>query len=63
MTPRDWGVMLEQRREDHVIPRDDLVEHTISETCVCGPELVTVDAAGGPCRHVTHRSLDGRETL
>jgi hypothetical protein len=44
--------------EMHIIPENDLIEHTLSDDCVCGPELT--DLGEGQVM-VTHASLDGRE--
>lgn len=48
--------------DTHVVPVGDLVEHELSDGCVCGPraERVTrVDGSDGWL--VVHHSLDGRE--
>jgi hypothetical protein len=46
----------------HVIPVDDLIEHSYSEACPCGPraEAVKRDDGSVGWLHV-HHSLDGRE--
>jgi hypothetical protein len=46
----------------HVMPIADLIEHTASEDCSCGPnpERVT-NAGGGDAWLYVHHSLDGRE--
>jgi hypothetical protein len=59
MTPSDWVVLIEG--EDHVIPRDDDIDHIVSRGCVCGPAVVEVDTRHGVAYQVTHHSLDGRE--
>jgi hypothetical protein len=41
----------------HAIPRNDLVEHELSDECVCGPAVTFL--GGGAV--VVHHSLDGRE--
>lgn len=46
----------------HVLPVADLVEHEISDTCICGPSVEAVfrdDGSNGWV--VSHNSLDGRE--
>lgn len=56
----------------HVIPRNDLVQHTVDEDCVCGPtpELVPDDEPPwnkfatepeGDRWLIVHHALDGRE--
>lgn len=48
----------------HVVPRGDLVEHTVTEVgeCVCGPRDQSVVGDDGSTVWVTvHHSLDGRE--
>jgi hypothetical protein len=44
--------------EMHVIPQNDLVEHTHEEDCICGPKLNTLQDGAVVVMHV---SLDGRE--
>ena len=56
---------LAQQTDDgaHVLPIDDVVEHTESVECVCVPHVeLMVDDSGNPTSLVTHHSLDGRET-
>lgn len=44
----------------HVVPIDDLIEHTYADTdCICGPEIEIVEI-GAPLV-IVHSSLDGRE--
>ncbi len=46
----------------HVTPINDLVEHTESDDCVCGPKIDPVkrgDGSIGWC--VIHQALDGRK--
>jgi hypothetical protein len=46
----------------HVIPRDDLIEHTATDSCPCGPADQSVIRDDGSIGWVTvHASLDGRE--
>lgn len=42
----------------HIAPIGDLVEHSLSEECVCGPAIEKVENGS---RMITHHSLDGRE--
>ena len=46
----------------HVVPRNDLVEHDVSDECVCGVKTEPVERDDGTIGwlHV-HHSLDGRE--
>lgn len=41
----------------HTIPLDDLIDHEVSDDCVCGPDVEFV--SGGLI--IVHHSLDGRE--
>lgn len=46
----------------HVVPINDLVDHEVSDDCVCGPTVEAVfqdDGSNGWV--VVHHSLDGRE--
>lgn len=58
-----WDLFADQTTiETHVVPRLDLILHSRTPECVCGPtvEIVTKDG----CRdghQYTHHSLDGRE--
>jgi len=45
----------------HVLPVDDLIGHTNSEDCICGPEIEPLAHDGTIDWLVTHYSLDGRE--
>lgn len=50
----------------HVMPVDDIVEHEISDECVCGPEIefVGYEKTTGETGNgwlVVHGALDGRE--
>jgi hypothetical protein len=45
--------------EIHSVPVNDLIEHEISEDCVCGP---TVEYCN-PGWHYMHHSLDNREKI
>lgn len=53
-----WVCIRNSFEEIHIIPHNDLIEHTESEDCVCGPQ--TTDLSDGQWLH-THASLDGRE--
>ena len=46
----------------HVYPRDDLIEHQMTDECVCGVRTEPVEREDGSIGwlHV-HHSLDGRE--
>jgi hypothetical protein len=44
--------------EFHVIPHDDLIEHTENDECVCGPSTTYLDDG---LKMIMHASLDGRE--
>lgn len=45
----------------HVVPTDDLIEHTDDPDCTCGPQPELVMQDGGDVWIYTHHSLDGRE--
>lgn len=48
--------------DQHVMSINDLVEHTCSEDCVCGPTPDPVKRDDGSVGWViVHHSLDGRE--
>lgn len=52
-----WLAIANGTDEMHFIPHNDLIEHTESDECVCGPAIthrkdLTV---------INHASLDGRE--
>lgn len=55
-----WSV---QQTEDgaHVVPVADIVQHTESDDCVCGPTVEYVHGETGSGWLTTHHSLDGRE--
>jgi hypothetical protein len=46
----------------HVIPVDDLIDHTSDDDCPCGPTVEPVVRDDGSTGWVhVHHSLDGRE--
>lgn len=48
----------------HTYPVGDLIEHEMSEDCICGPEIEPVKRDDGSIAYlVSHHSLDGRERL
>lgn len=53
-----WLVIATGPDEAHIIPANDLIEHTESDECVCGP--APTDLGDGQ-RMYMHASLDGRE--
>lgn len=45
----------------HVMPTNDLVEHTLDEGCACGPDTKPIDREDGSVGWVIeHHALDGR---
>lgn len=44
----------------HVTPVDDLIAHTDSDDCICGPGLELLDTPAGDVWLVAHHALDGR---
>ena len=53
-----WLVIATGPDEIHLIPHNDLFEHTESDECVCGP--AAEDLGDGQWMYA-HASLDGRE--
>ena len=48
--------------EAHVVPLNDLIEHTSDDECACGPEARPMPQADGSMKWLMiHHSLDGRE--
>ena len=46
----------------HVTPRNDLIAHTLTDDCPCGPRDEPVKREDGSMGWITvHHSLDGRE--
>ncbi len=47
----------------HVVPNADLVEHELTDECICGPDVQYKDDNGDSFETplVIHWSLDGRE--
>jgi hypothetical protein len=57
-----WQVLAASPGVVHVRPCEDIVEHPLSEACVCGPGVEFVPSANGPDGWlVVHHALDGRE--
>lgn len=58
-----WGIYRScDDTERHVIPNEDLVEHTLDEDCVCGPSCEMVHTTTGDQGWLyVHSALDGRE--
>jgi len=44
----------------HVVPIDDVIEHTENITCQCQPKLNYKDLANGN-EVIVHNAIDGRE--
>ena len=48
----------------HVIPVDDLIEHDVTDDCICGPTTLPMELDDGSIGWVyVHASLDGRELV
>jgi hypothetical protein len=46
----------------HVVPINDLIDHDLIDTCLCGPAIQPVKREDGTVGWLTvHHSLDGRE--
>lgn len=57
-----WGVFpLDDYTYYHVIPLNDLIEHELTEDCICGPAVTMLAGAEGDCWQISHPALDGRE--
>lgn len=49
-------------RSAHIVPVDDVIEHSISDGCLCGPQCEMVEHdSGGDAWLYHHHSADGRE--
>lgn len=55
-----WLAIAHGPDEMHIVPHNDLIEHTESDECVCGPATSHPD---DNLTVVTHASLDGREII
>jgi hypothetical protein len=48
--------------EAHIIPTGDIIDHTLTDECVCGPRNEPVRRGDGSYGWlVAHSSIDGRE--
>lgn len=57
-----WLSAYEPGTDVHVLPVADVVEHPMSDDCVCDPTTEAVQRADGSYGWiVVHHSLDGRE--
>lgn len=57
-----WVSGYEPGTDVHVRPVGDLIEHPMTDDCVCGPTTEPVERPDGSFGWVvTHHSLDGRE--
>lgn len=62
-TPSTAGWLVEHPCDDgnvHIRPIDDLIAHTESTDCVCGPTLEFLDTDGPDVWMVSHHALDRR---
>ena len=60
--PQTWLCEGDPRNEQHVIPINDLIDHELTDDCVCGPTAEAVKRDDGSVGWlITHHSLDGRE--
>jgi len=60
--PHGYGwAMLRAGRDAHVVPVGDLIEHELTERCVCVPSSRLIPAHDGDIWQLIHNSLDGRE--
>jgi len=57
-----WALVNEESGRPHIFPISDLVEHTVTEDCVCGPsDELLVGQEGGDRWVLVHHRLDGKE--
>lgn len=57
-----WNVLETGPQTVHVRPVGDLVWHTLTDDCVCGPTLEVIVYDDAPDGHMyTHHALDGRD--
>lgn len=57
-----WTADQIETGEVHVRPVNDLIEHDLTDECVCGPTTEPVPRGDGSVGWlITHDSLDGRE--
>lgn len=46
----------------HTMPVNDLIDHTVTDDCTCGPTLIPVPRDDGSMGwQAIHHALDGRE--
>lgn len=46
----------------HFVPASDVVEHTLTDECICGPRSEAIRRADGSFGWIAvHNSIDGRE--
>lgn len=62
--PRTWRLVEPEEFVKHVVPRQDIVVHDVSEGCVCGPAGYVM-SGHDECDHPDvwihqHHALDGR---
>lgn len=61
MSEKGWSVKNVVPNEVHVVPHNDLIEHTPDE-CTCGPTLEPIKRDDGSYAWLLiHHSIDGRE--
>lgn len=58
-----WLVIVVEPDELHIVPQDDLIEHTTSPECICGPAIDPVldPYIPGGLKIIIHMALDGRK--
>ena len=57
-----WVAIVNEPDELHIVPQDDLIEHTTHAECICGPSIDPVLDAyiPGGLKIIIHMALDGR---
>lgn len=59
MKPKDWIILRNPiTKEDHLIPENDVFQHSLSPECACNPDRDTAKRA-----IVSHYAYDGRELI
>ena len=57
-----WALVNEDSGRPHIFPIGDLVEHTVTEDCVCGPSDERLVSKGDGDQWVlVHHRLDGNK--
>lgn len=48
--------------DQHVVPRNDWIQHDLDRDCICGPDVELIESDDRVVRElIIHHSIDGRE--